>query len=207
MPLTLPSAIVGLKNALGGNSAFIMLAEVQIDNIDVPTTLRFARNTDNVTWDSETWVAFPFDLDMLGDTERGEVPKMNLRVSNISRAVQSYVEQADGGVDAPVVLRLIHETQFSTSEYCIRLDFVVSSTSCTSEWVSFELSASNPWNRRVPGTRCRKNFCRWRFKDGNCTYNGGATTCDKTLSTCKSYSNSEHYGGYPGLGVKSGVRI
>ena len=132
---------------------------------------------------------------------------MQLKVSNISRAVQSYVEQADGGVDAPVIIRLIHETQFSTSEHCIRLDFVVSTTNCTSEWVTFELSASNPWTRRVPSTRCRKNFCRWRFKSFDCGYNGAGTECDKTLSQCKTYSNSDRYGAYPGLGINSGVRI
>lgn len=207
MPLSLPSAIIGIKNALASSDSFILLAEVQITNIDVPTTLRLARNTENVTWDGETWVGFPFDIDMLGDTERGEVPRMNLKVSNISRAVQSYVEQADGGTDAPVVIRLIHETQFSTAEYAIRLDYTVSNTSCTSSWVTFELSASNQWNRRVPSTRCRKNFCRWRFKGSDCGYVGVGTSCDKTLTQCKLYTNSDRYGGYPGLGFRSGVRI
>lgn len=207
MPLTLPSSIIGLKNALAGDQSFVMLAEVQVNNIDIPETLRFARNTENVTWDGETWVAFPFDLDMMGDTSRGEVPKMNLKVSNVSRAVQSYIEQADGGIDAPVALRLIHETQFSTSEYCIRLDFVVSSTSCNSQWVNFELSGSNPWTRRVPATRCRKNFCRWRFKSYTCGYHGVGTTCDKTLSQCKTYLNSDRYGAFPGVGATAGVRV
>lgn len=41
--------------------------------------------------------------------------------------------------------------------------------------------------------------CQWRFKDGRCTYSGGETKCDKTLTRCKDLSNVTNFGGYPSV--------
>lgn len=41
--------------------------------------------------------------------------------------------------------------------------------------------------------------CQWKFKDSRCTYSGGETKCDKTLTRCKVLSNITNFGGYPSV--------
>ena len=43
--------------------------------------------------------------------------------------------------------------------------------------------------------------CQWKFKDSRCTYSGGETKCDKTLTRCQTLSNVLNFGGYPSVVV------
>lgn len=205
--LTLASALIAEKNKLGGSSPFLILCEIQLTGV---TTLRLVKNEANISWASQTWAAFPFDIDDLGEPGRNEVPRINLRVSNVSRAIQSYIEQYTGGVGATVILRVVHADHLAGSEantVLCRLDFTVTSCTANSKEVVFGLGASNPWNRRTPLNKTRKNFCRWKFKDTlTCNYTGGETTCNKTLSRCRELANSERFGGFPGVGL-TGLRL
>ena len=132
-----------------------------------------------------------------------------MRVSNVSRAIQSYIEQYDGGVDSTVILRVVHADHLvgteSNTVFC-RLDFTVTGCTANAKEVVFSLGASNPWNRRFPLGRARKNFCRWKFKSNECTYSGLETTCDKSLSRCRVLGISRRFGGFPGVGL-SGLRL
>ena len=46
----------------------------------------------------------------------------------------------------------------------------------------------------------REPRCIWIFRSKSCGYNGSYGTCNKTLSECRTLNNSEHFGGFPGLG-------
>jgi lambda family phage minor tail protein L len=202
---TIPAALIAEKNALGNSSPFLLLCEIQLTGV---VTLRLVKNEANVTWDSQTWAAFPFDIDDMGEAGKGETPRVSLRVSNVSRAIQSYIEQYDGGVDSTVILRVVHADHLSSgdSDVFCRLDFTVTGCTANAKEVVFSLGASNPWNRRIPLGRVRKNFCRWKFKGNECSYGGLETTCDKTLTRCRALGISRRFGGFPGVGL-SGVRL
>jgi len=204
--LTIPAALIAEKNALANGSPFLLLCEIQLTGV---VTLRLVKNEANVTWGGQTWAAFPFDIDDMGEAGRGEVPRVSLRVSNVSRAIQSYIEQYDGGIDSTVILRVVHADHLvgtETDTVLCRLDFTVTGCTANSKEVVFSLGASNPWFRRVPLGRVRKNFCRWKFKSNECTYSGAETTCDKTLTRCRELNISERFGGFPGVGL-SGLRL
>jgi len=204
--LTIPAALISHKNSLTNTSPFLLLCEIQLTGV---ITLRLVKNEANVTWNSQTWSAFPFSIDDFGEPSRGEVPHVNLRVSNISRAIQSYIEQYDGGIDSTVILRVVHADHLSGAEadtVMCRLDFTVTSCVANSKEVVFGLGASNPWMRRVPKNRVRKNFCRWKFKSTECGYSGGESACDKSLTRCRALTNSPRFGGFPGVGL-TGLRL
>jgi phage-related protein len=86
------------------------------------------------------------------------------------------------------------------------MDFTVTGCNANSKEVVFSLGASNPWMRRVPLGRTRKNFCRWKFKGTECTYAGAEAACDKTLTRCRVLANSARFGGFPGCGL-TGLRL
>ena len=61
--LSLSAAAIAEKHELGNASPFLVLLEIQLD-VD---TIRVVQNTENITWDGETWVAFPFKLSGLDE--------------------------------------------------------------------------------------------------------------------------------------------
>ena len=202
--LSLSAAAIAEKNALGNASPFLVLLEIQLD-VD---TIRVVQNTENVTWDGETWVAFPFKLSGLDEPVKGEMPRLTLQVGNASRAIQNYIEQDDGGIDRVVILRVVHAEHLDLTDPEIRQDYIVTGTKCDSTWATFTLGAANAFRRRFPQNRCMKNFCRWaKFKGTQCGYSGAATECDRTLSRCKVLLNSERFGGFPGLGRQGFFRV
>jgi phage-related protein len=85
-------------------------------------------------------------------------------------------------------------------------------------WATFTLGADNPFSRRFPVHRILKQHCRHVFRDANCNYGGAGATCDKTVTTCRSFTDSAYhvagvstgnmarFGGFLGVGA-SGLRI
>lgn len=194
--ITLPSALIGHKNQLSDNLPWLILLEIQFSG----ETIRLVRNEADITWDGHTWTRFPFEIDNLADGNRGEAPAVSLRVSNISRVMQSYIEPYDGGVDAIVILRVVHAGHLNETTPALRLDFTVLRVNADAKNVSFTLGSSNLFRRQFPCNRFLRNSCRWRFKSGECAYVGSETICDKTLTKCRNLNNSVHFGGFPGVG-------
>jgi len=204
--ITIPAALIAEKNKLANDSPFLLLCEIVMSGV---VTLRLVKNEENIVWQGQTWAAFPFDIDDMGEAGRNEVPAVQLTVSNVSRAIQSYIEQYDGGVDATVILRVVHADHLvgtETNTTMVRLDFVVTGCTANAKDVVFTLGASNPWQRRIPMARARKNFCRWKFKSTECGYAGAETTCDKSLTRCRVLANSTRFGAFPGVGMQ-GLRL
>ena len=207
MSISLPSNLVTIKNSLDSDTPVLVAIRIDMDGLVSP--IRIVNNEVDVSWtdpDSatvETWVAFPFEVDDLGEPARGELPQVVLRVSNITKAIQGYVDSADGGVDA--VVRLHVFTPAETSTY-ISLRFIVAGTSCDENWVTFNLSSFNLWRQTTPKNKCLKNNCSYQFKGVHCGYAGIETTCDRTLTRCRALSNQNRFGGFPSIGY-SGIKL
>ena len=202
---TLGAALIPVKNSLENSSPFLVLAEIQFSG----ETIRLVRNEADITYLGQTWTAFPFEIDNIGEQGKEETPSVSLSVSNVSRAVQAYVEEYDGGIDADVIIRVVHADNLVGTEddtALVVLEFVVTTCSANSKEVTFTLGATSPWRRRIPTYRMQKNFCRWKFKSSQCGYSGAETTCKKTLTRCRELSNSTRFGGFPGVGY-GGLRI
>jgi len=200
MPSTLSLAAYIEKAKLAGDGAWIVLAEITLPD---STVLRVCRNTVNVTWPSsggDEYAAFPFDLEEINDQSKSEVPRVALRVSNVSRVVQAYLDAADGGVGSVVVLRVVHSEHLDETDPEFEATFRCTDCQADAQWATFYIGAASPWTTRFPRNRLLKDYCRWRFKSTECGYSGGESTCDKTMTQCRLRSNSHRYGGFPGVG-------
>jgi len=203
--INLPPELIERKNLLGDTGAWIVLLEVIIPPMGGLTEkeiLRFASDNrkDYVRWNGYDWVCFPFDIDTIGESSKNEVPKIVVKVSNINRMVQYYVEQANGGVGATVNLYVVHSEHLDVVNNVPKWTFDVNGTSTDEEWCRFELGASSPYNMNFPKHKVLKNFCRWEFKSVECGYTGSATECDRSLTRCKELNNTERFGNCPGVG-------
>ena len=204
MSLPLPTALVDIKNSLDGDVPVFVGIKVEMAGLVEP--MRLVNNDVDIDWTDpetstvETWVAFPFEIDDVGETQVRQQPQVVVRVSNVSRVVQGYVDRASGGVDATVWVHVFSETE--TTPF-VTLKFKVDSTSCNEEWVTFSLTCLNMWRKKAPRNRCLKNYCSHRFGDVFCAYAGSETSCDHTLKRCREIGNSARFGGFPSAGYKA----
>lgn len=209
MPLPLSSVAIEEKNKIARDSLFAICLMITIPGVGSP--IRIVRDNQDLTWDGNSWAAFPFELDEIGDTDKGEVPQVALRVSNASRAMEAYIDAYDAWIKnngyTPITVNIyVVNTKAVTANPTIDPEvehvFELINPSCGPQWVTFTLGAANPFNRRFPWPRMYRNICRYRhFKGTRCGYAGAETTCDKTLTRCRELGNSARFGGFPGMGA------
>ena len=174
------------------------------------------------TVEGNTWVAFPFDLDDMSDTSKNEAPRVEVRIGNVTRQIEAYMEQANGGVGSEVNIRVIHSDHLDLLAPEINIALEVVDAFADSMWAHFVLGAAAPYDKRWPKNRILKGFCRYKHfgMDGTgedntlrCQYDTIDGTmadgliydgdeCDRSLTRCKALANEEHFGGCPGIGQK-----
>jgi len=199
------------KNKLASTGVWIVLLKIQTPKGII---IRICANTEDVIWPvtgGDTYIAFPFELDEIGESSKGEIPQLTIRVSNVSRVMQSYMEAEDGMVNSEVIIRVVHSTHITTASKGVGIHnlnpeaiayYDIIDSNVDNQWASFILGASSPFRMRFPRNRVLRNFCRYKvFKGAQCKYVGVQTTCDRTLYTCRNtMKNSNNFGGAPGIG-------
>jgi lambda family phage minor tail protein L len=197
MALPLSAAAYLEKNSLESDGAFLLLLEVDLPDSSV---LRLARNPSDIEWNGNTYQRFPFELDEIGDSSKNEVPSVGIRIGNVTRAIQAFLEQYNGLTGAEVRILVVHSAHLDVATPEVSLTYQVVGCSADNQWVSLSLGASSPFMRRFPQARLLLNHCRWKFKSTECGYAGAETTCSKSLGRCQQLANSPRFGGFPGVG-------
>ena len=190
------SAVAKLeKNKVSSTGAWLVLFEIQFQG----ATIRLVSNNENVTWGGEEWIAFPVELGEVTEDSKGELPQLTLKVSNITRSMQQYVEQYAGGTDAIVILRVVHSEHLDMATPEIEEYFQIKKTNTDAHWVTFTLGPDYTMTQRIPANKYMKNFCPFKFKGIECGYTGPGMECNKTLGRCRELGNSVRFGGEPGI--------
>lgn len=200
--LTLSSQAKAEKNAIADAGAWLELVELTLSGDSVPA-LRLVNNTESVTWNGQTYEAYPFRREPIEDERGANAPLIRFSVSNVGGIVQSFLDTNSGCRGATVRLMLVHSELLDLTTPEVTLDFEVLSAAADALWGTFELGAQSPIGRRFPRARLLKNFCRWKFKGTECGYAGATATCNKTLAACRAMnggSNAARFGGFPGIG-------
>jgi phage-related protein len=197
--LTLSAGAIAHKNSLSDDSCWLALLEVQIPG----TTLYLANNNENITWNGQVWQAFPFDVDPLRENSGTEIPIATIRVSNVTREVLAYVEQSNGAIDFPVILRIVNSEVLGGTAPELQLEYVCKQIKYDTTWVSFTLAGSQHITRRTPERRFMKDFCPYAYGLIECGVSAATlaafSTCKKTLAQCRERGNSKRFGGEPGI--------
>jgi phage-related protein len=193
------------KNKLSNSGYTIVLFEITVPGLADP--IRITSDNINTTWNSETYVAFPFELDEISEASTGEIPTVELRVSNHSRALERYLQDYDVYVKAngisPIdaLLSVVHSAHLNLTTAEVEYEFRLKKPMTDQNWARFTLAGDNLFLQRFPLNKMYKNRCRYRsFKGTRCGYTGAVTTCDRSLSACRALSNSTRFGGFPGMG-------
>ncbi|MBR6678714.1 MAG: hypothetical protein IKL58_00125 [Phascolarctobacterium sp.] len=186
------------KNKLSTDSAFIVLVEIQLKD-DV---IRLCYNTEDVFWNNQLWQAFPMQLGEVGEDGAGSDPNVELKVDNVSQALQYHVEEAGGGVGLEVVIRVVNTKALDYEEPETEEHYVVQRCTVDQQFVSFTLGCEYSGRTRRPLDRYMKNNCRFKYKGIRCAATSSLPTCDHTLRACRERNNSKRFGGFPGIDQK-----
>jgi phage-related protein len=134
------------------------------------------------------------------------MPSVQLKVSNITRALQTYLEDADGGIGATVNLRIINTMNMASNIPEVEEKFIVNKTTVAYDWVTFDLGGGSILNSRFPSRRILKNNCSFKYKEIECGCTSAYTDCNHTLADCRIRKNSYRFGGEPGI-MQGGIYI
>ena len=207
---SLSANLVAEKNKLHSTDPWLILLDITLSDL---TAIRLVRNTDDVEFGGNTYKAFPFELSVVEVGSTGQIPRVTLKVCNITRFLTPYLNSLNGGLESTVTVTVVNAGLLSESYSELDMDFTVMGCEADAYWVTWTLGMANPLNRRFPLYRFLANHCAWTFTGGvavgvnvECAYVGVETTCNRTLSDCVARANTARFGGF--LGMQSdGIRI
>ena len=196
MPLNLPAVLILEKNKIATANPWLVTLDITLVQGE---KFYFVHNTEDIIFQSRNYTAFPFQIEIPKIGSKGELPVWTLRVSNVTRILQAYIEAQDGGVGAEIIVRFVNAGYLSENYADLETTLEVMSTKADVQWVTFTLGMPNPMHKRFPRYRYIADHCGWDFKGAECGYTGSAVVCKKNLENCRSFNNSGRFGGKPGM--------
>ncbi len=177
-----PAWFIPIKNALASDGGIIVLVEIAYPGAN---TLRIADWDENVEWPAgsgRTWLAAPFKLGKVRRTGTRSETGMQAEVENASRAIELYLEEADGGVGAEVTLYAVHSQNLDREAPVFEERYENLEASTDSEWAVFDLGAEDLMGQDVSQPLSR-SFCRFTRAD-QCEH---VADCDHSKAACRTF--------------------
>jgi phage-related protein len=207
LDLTLASLVE--RNKIASAAPQYVLLQVTVDE-NAGEVLYLAQSPVEVVWRGQTWIPFNFDLDAYEEKGQGQLSTLQLRVSNVNRLLQTYLEQYDGGVGATVNLYGVNAVNLPDGPADVSLTFEITSTESAQEWVTFTLGADSPLRKSFPKYTFQRAQCRHMYNSPDlqaaddprglgCAYQGALAICNRTIEDCRAHGNTSRFGGFPGI--------
>lgn len=196
--LSIPSELIIEKNKLFQSGAFLELLEIEMSELS--ETLRIVNNNEDVSYKGYDYQKFQFEPGEFGENQEGETSRIVVKVSNVMRVTQGYIEQTENGlIKDAVVYKLIHSENLDIDPV-VTQNFEIQKVECDEIWAYFTLGAENFFLNRFPLHTYSRNICRYEvFKGSGCGYTGSETECNRTFARCIEIGNQLRFGGQPGL--------
>lgn len=196
MSIPLIQPLIEEKNKISQEQPWLLF--LTMTNVAKTQTIRLVRNTENIIFKGEEYVAFPFEIDSIPEASIGSLPTLGIKVSNVDRQIQSYVEMdATFGSGWEVLISLAHYSQLNGTDLEdqvaeIEHKFQSLDIIADNEWLTINLGVRNPMLVQFPRQQYAGGFCQRTFDDGlGCPYSTqkregtNFTFCKRTLANCK----------------------
>lgn len=188
MSRDLPTNVILEKNKTATGSTWLILLEVTLTDA---TVFRLVRNHEDVTYSGDVYTAFNFQLEPTEQTSKGEIPTVTLQVSNVTRLLESKLQDLDGAIGSSVKIIVVNSDLIAEDFSELEMTFEVLATSTTNMWASFVLGAPSPLRQGFPLARYLAILCNFRFEAIECGYIR-KTIDDVTLSNPVSIEVTAH---------------
>lgn len=186
------------KNKLSTDSAFLILLDIELGD----TTVHICYNTDDIVWNGNTYIAFPFEIGETQETTDGSDPTVELKISNVSKALQYEVEHSNGGNGTNITMLVVNSENLNSNKAEIEESYAVKKCSAREDYITFTIGCEYSARTRRPLNRYMKNNCPFKYKGIRCGYNGDLPECKHTLMECRAHNNSKRFGGFSGIDQK-----
>lgn len=202
--LNIPPSLMENINTIDKSDPWLVLLQIVITGESEP--LYLVNNNEDIIFDGNEYIAYPFTMSLPSQTNKGELPSVMLAISNVTRALQPYLEEYNGCVGSTVNIIVVNAGQLSENYAELTTSLTIMSCVANASDVTFQLGAANPLQKKFPQDQYLANSCRFKFKGAYCGYSGTESFCNKTLDQCKLYNNSARFGGHTGL-TPGGIRV
>jgi len=179
--LALSENLVIAKNRLCSQWPWLLLLELHV-NDTADTIFRWVQHEEDVTFDSNEFTAFNFELETI-TYKGGEIPKTTLRISHVTQVLKPTLENNRGCTSSQVVIYFVHANLLDEDYSELTLNFDILYPQITAKSVEFHIGGPSPLRRRVPPDRYYADSCRYfrRYGRAHCQYTAD-TVQDVTLS-------------------------
>ena len=171
--------------------------------VSTKPTQYYARNTEDVTYDSQAYGKMPFEVGGQVRSGEGSIPEVVLQVSALNEVLYDIVRSTQGAVGSAVKLIKVNSDFLATDISALEADYELMASQADDDWIYFTLGVPNPMKQRFPLRDYSSSICPWahpdHFKGVRCGYAGADPTCDGTLEDCITKSNETMWGGEIGM--------
>lgn len=201
MPRHLTVATIVEAHEIASEVAFVELLSVKVKDEAgaLVETLYFCKNSENISFGGNDYVAANFDLKISQNV--GEETNVQLAAQDITGVIRQNMESYAGGVGFEVTYTVVNSAKLSDDPE-VSEDFVVVGSSTRGYVVNFVLGSENPLRLAFPLYRQYRDRCRHEYKGTRCAYSGALATCDYTYdgdNGCKEHDNVANFGGFRGM--------
>ncbi len=171
-----------------------------LENYDgLGTNLRFAAYDTDITYGGLLYTRNAIKYDIITENNQGAIDTVRVSVANVSRMIQSYLEQYDLR-GRKVTIKTVWANQLADATAFIEDTFYIDSYVANEQAAVFILTSKfDVLSIELPLRRFSRNHCGWRFKGTECGYVGPETSCNKTTQRCKELANYKRFGGFPSI--------
>lgn len=190
------SSFIAEKNKLQNRPIFLYTI---YDYNGVGGNLYFASYDADVVFDGVTYLKFPITHDQISENTTAEIDQVKIRVSNVSREIQQYLESYDLRGKKVSIKQVFANLLADTTCYLEDIYYLDSYSADASAAEFVCTSKFDVMQLQLPARKFWRNYCQWKFKGTECAYAGGETSCNKTFARCEELNNKARFGGFPSI--------
>lgn len=187
---SIPLALRQAKNQLGQTSPWLFLVDIVLLN---GPTFNLVANTEDIVFQTRTYTAFPFTIELPKEENKGQLPTIKLSVSNVMRVIQTQLEALNGAIGSTVTLYIVNAALLSEDYSELTMTFNVLTSECNDTTVTFSLGAPNPLRRRFPLYRYIALSCRWNFNSPAVIASGSHLGAECAFTNPPAYNSTFTY--------------
>jgi len=170
----LPTELLIEKNKRAGNrNPWLILLEITLTD-SPPTTLRFVRNNEDITYNGNTYTAFPFEIEIEKTDSDGSIPTVNLKVSQITRIIAYYTESLNGGIGSTITITVINRAHLAANYAELTTTWQLIAAETDDQWATFVCGFPNPLDEVFTALHYLADYCEWEFEEAECGYDPSA---------------------------------
>lgn len=196
MPLDAGAGFITEKNKQENRPIYLY----RVVEYDGSADLLLTNHDENVTFDGDEYVAFPISHESVSDNTSGEIDQVSVRLANVSREIQAYLEAYDWR-GKKVIVKAVFLDALDDADDAVTHTFYIDNYTADEESVALTLTTKfDLLDVQLPLRTYNRNHCGWKFKGTECGYVGSETVCNKTKQDCRdNKANITRFGGFPSI--------